>query len=150
MDAQGAELVERTGAGIERLRASLAVLSEGDLRRTVHGGWTVAAVVAHLAFWDGWVETRWRMFAQAGSFDDLPDTIADLVNSAAEPVWLAVPGGAARDLALAAADRVHGAIRGLDARAVAAAISTNRPAMLDRTRHWDAHVAEIRQSLASS
>ena len=36
----------------ERLRALVARLGDADLQRPVGHGWTVAATLVHLAFWD--------------------------------------------------------------------------------------------------
>lgn len=74
----GPELIVRTHAGARELHEFVAALSDSDLRTVTSGGWTVSAHLAHLACWDRWVDTRWRMFERAGVFDDLPDTIADL------------------------------------------------------------------------
>jgi len=35
-----------------RLRSLVARLSDADLARPMPAGWTVAAILAHLAFWD--------------------------------------------------------------------------------------------------
>jgi hypothetical protein len=37
----------------QRLRDLVARLDEVSLTRTLDGGWTVSALIAHLAFWDG-------------------------------------------------------------------------------------------------
>jgi len=45
----------------ERLRALVRRLSDADLARPMPGGWTIAASLAHAAYWDAraifWIET---------------------------------------------------------------------------------------------
>ena len=41
-----------TDAERERLRSLVARLSDKELSRPMPGGWTVSAVLAHIAFWD--------------------------------------------------------------------------------------------------
>lgn len=36
----------------ERLRSLVSRMSDADLRRPMPDGWTVAAVLAHVGFWD--------------------------------------------------------------------------------------------------
>ena len=45
--------LERNKNEHARLRQLIARLSDADLVRPVSGGWTVAAALAHMAFWDG-------------------------------------------------------------------------------------------------
>ena len=44
--------VEENRAQLERLRALVDRLSDQELSRPMEAGWTVAGVLAHLAFWD--------------------------------------------------------------------------------------------------
>ena len=44
--------VAENDAARERLRALVGRLSDGDLGRPMDAGWTVAGVLAHVAFWD--------------------------------------------------------------------------------------------------
>src|SRR2546427_7413164 len=44
--------VARNNAERARLEALVARLTDADLRRPLAAGWTVAGVLAHLAFWD--------------------------------------------------------------------------------------------------
>jgi len=74
----------------------------------------------------------------------------DFVNSAALPLWLAVPGEVAAAMALAAASEVVGRIESLPPEAVAAAQITGRPAMADRTLHWSGHLDQIERAMRGS
>ena len=44
--------IEANAKGRERLRALASRLSEEELRLEAGDGWTVGAILAHLAFWD--------------------------------------------------------------------------------------------------
>lgn len=111
----------------ERLRALTARLRPEDWRRPLAGGWTPAALLAHHAFWDRFVLSRWEQFARDGVLLALPDEVLELTNEAALPLWLALSGDQAPTLALAAAEQVDLAIEALPPRAVDLAIATGRP-----------------------
>jgi hypothetical protein len=139
-------LVEATVNGLSRIEALVRPLSEDSLRRVLDSGWTVAATLAHLAFWDRWVEARWSHFLRTGAFHDLPDDITDLVNEAAKPEWHAVPAGESVRLCLDAAASVTRTIQRLSSEHILAAVETGRLALVDRTVHWYPHVDEIDSS----
>lgn len=131
----------------ERLHGLVARLGDDVLRRPLAAGWTVAAL-AHLAFWDRWVAARWEHYDRTGTLEDLPDGIADLANAAALPLWLALPPREATALALAAAEETDCRIAALPAAAVAHALTTGRPVMVDRSLHRGPHLDEIERALA--
>ena len=149
MEPNEPTLQAKTKGGAADLRSFLSELEEADLTAVVTGGWTVSAVLAHLAFWDRWVVERWDSFQRTGSLDDLPDTIVELINAAAEPLWLALPPATARVFAVTASESVNETIQALGPAAVHMALETGRLHMLDRTRHWNAHMTEVQHSLTS-
>lgn len=141
--------VMRNDASRERLGALAGRLSDADLRRVVGGGWTVAALLAHLAFWDRYVLARWEDADRTGQ--SVPPIIGDihldLTNAAALPQWRALdPRFAARD-ALDAAAAVDDRIRRLTPEQVAAVESSGRPALVDRSVHRSPHLDEIDHAL---
>jgi ribosomal protein S18 acetylase RimI-like enzyme len=142
--------LSRNRKQLDRLRSVVEGLDPEDLRQDAGDGWTVSAWLAHLAFWDRWTMTRWERYATDGAFDDIPGPVLDFVNSAALPSWLAVPGGGAAEMALAAASEVVGRIESLPPEAVAAAQITGRPAMVDRTLHWSGYTHQIERALRGS
>lgn len=137
----------RNAADRERLRALVTRLSEAELQRPLAAGWTVAATLAHLAFWDRFVLERWEQYDREGAFLDLPDRLVDLVNAAMLPQWLALAPRRAAELALTEAEAGDRRIAGLAPEAVQAALATNRLAMLDRSRHRRAHLDELERAL---
>jgi hypothetical protein len=133
--------------GLERI-GLLAKLGREELSAAVPDGWTVAATLAHLAHWDGWVAARWDLFRRVGVFESMPDSLMDLTNSAGLPVWLAVDPARAAQLAFAAAEAVVRLIEELREAEVRQALATGREFMLDRTPHWDGHLDAIDTALA--
>jgi uncharacterized damage-inducible protein DinB len=51
--------ITRNAAQRERLHTLVERLSDEDLARALTGGWTVAVLLAHLAFCDRFVLVRW-------------------------------------------------------------------------------------------
>ena len=137
------ELVEATVNGLSRIETLVRSLGEDSLRRVLDNGWTVAATLAHLAFWDRWVEVRWSHFLRTGAFHDLPDDITDLINDAAKSEWHAVPPAETARLCLAAAASVTRTIQHLSSGHILHAVETGRLALVDRTVHWYPHADEI-------
>lgn len=133
-----------------RSRERLGWLSErGDLELAVRlsGGWTMAAVLAHLAFWDGWAGALWDHYQRDGWFEDLPNGLQEIANRAAMPQWLALPPRRALALALRAAERLDARLERLPEEAVAHALESRRQVMIDRSLHRGPHLDEIEHAL---
>jgi hypothetical protein len=64
-----AELRERVEAGCRPLRAAVATLQPADFDRHTRAGWTVKAMLAHVAFWE---ETAEPLVASFRGSPDLP------------------------------------------------------------------------------
>ncbi len=135
--------LSRNAAGLARLRALGSRVAAGDLQPQLSAGWTVGAVLAHLAFWDRLVLARWDRYDREGVIEDLPDAATDLINAAGLPLWRTLTDGQAVAEALDAAGRICDRIASLSPAAVALALATERVRMLDRTLHWTPHLDEI-------
>jgi len=136
--------IDRNSAGLARLNDLIARLSERDLRRPVQaGGWSIAVVLAHIAFWDAWTIARWDRFEERGSFDDIPDSVQEIVNYAGLAQWQALPPAFSLEHVGQVAIAVVARIRRLPPHAVKSALDTDRFAMLDRTYHWNPHLDEV-------
>jgi hypothetical protein len=115
----------------------------------VSDGWTVAAALAHLAFWDRFTLARWRSVL-AGSplaANLFAPEVFDLTNAAASPQWHALDPRQAAEDAVNAAEELDAAIAALPESAVDAAIEAGRPGMVDRTRHRGGHLDRIDEAL---
>src|SRR5205823_9232756 len=98
--------VERNRTQLERLRALLTELSDGDLARPVNESWSVAAVLGHIAFWDGRALFLADKLLRGEPFtasDDEPEDV-DWINDAARPLIHAIPPRRAAELALSVAE----------------------------------------------
>ncbi|MDE3192587.1 MAG: DinB family protein [Chloroflexota bacterium] len=78
-------------------------LDRGTLQMPLPGGWTVSALLAHLAWWDRIALKRWDDLIQA---DVAPGYIADSINDEMLPQWRSVLPEQAVQEALAAAEAV--------------------------------------------
>jgi hypothetical protein len=138
--ARTVERVERlpldeNDAARQRLNALIDALGEEGLRVPVAPGWTAAAVLAELAFWDRWAQTllhRWR----EGNMPPpvVPDWYDDAINRTLLPTWKALPGPAAAQLARAAAEDADLEIRRAETPVVAAILAAGQANLLHRHR----------------
>jgi hypothetical protein len=163
----GAAISCGTGTAYQALRRmnltggdTIAVIGQGPVglsatqlaRRTEEGGWTVGQVLGHMAFWDRFLEARWRAAITAGPGAQptvLPHELADLLNSALPPVWsgLATQPAAIVAETLAAAEAVDAVIAGLPAETPVLEVLAARTALLDRSIHRKEHLAQIERAI---
>ncbi len=105
--------VAKNEAQSTRMRDLVESMSDEELAEPMEAGWTVAGVLAHLAFWDQRVTTlvdRWGSDG-TGTAPDSPgsydEEAVDWINDAAKPLILALPPRIAAQVAVdvaAAAD----------------------------------------------
>ena len=134
-----------------RLRALTARLSDADLARPMPGGWTVAGVLAHVAFWDQrvlvllerWEQSRSAVPPLANQAD------VDWINDAAKPLLLALAPRQAADLAGAIAEEVDRKMAALSDDVLAQNAAAGRPLNPDRAEHRGEHLREIEQVFGS-
>jgi hypothetical protein len=127
----------------DRLVARIKDLDEESLRRKVNDEWTIAATLAHVAFWDQICIARWDAYDSGGSLEDIPNKTIDLVNAGNLPAWLALTGRTTVDLVTKSMEDLDDRIARLSKDALQAAAGGGFTYMLDRTRHRDEHSAEI-------
>jgi|SRR5579884_1785273 len=142
-------IIAGNDAARERLRAVVGGLSDEDLARPLGDGWTVAAALAHLAFWDRrtlGLLAHWRQ-QRTGDLARLSPTDVDMLNDALCAEWLALPPREAALLALDAAAAVDRALATLPPAELDALASPEIPIRLDRAHHRNAHLDEIEQAL---
>jgi hypothetical protein len=139
---------QANATSLARLRDLIERLSDDDLRREMRDGWTVSALLAHLAFLDrlrleGWLKQEQNaeklQFFAAGSE-------VDVINEASQPAMLAIPPREAVRQALEAAEAVDRKVASLDPRLVEMYLSTGTDydrRMLYRSIHRNMHLDEI-------
>src|SRR5262245_34318386 len=91
----------------ERLRSLVARLGDDELRRPMPAGWTVAAVLAHIGFWDAraiyWLD-EWGRGVEPSAPDFETREDVEWINDSAKPLCLALPPRDAARLALRVAE----------------------------------------------
>jgi hypothetical protein len=130
-------------ASRRRLTDLLGRLREAEFVRPLEEGWTVGAVLAHVAFWDRAGRARWARYGQDGAVEEFPDTLIDIVNDACLEDWRALDPALLASRVLAAAEEIDALIAALPDAAVAHALATNRAFLVDRSGHRDEHIAAI-------
>lgn len=141
------DLLARTRRSLVRLKDQAGSLDLPALKQITASGWSVAATLAHLAFYDDWVAARWRDRLETGAFQDLPANITDLANRAGARGWQRVNPDEVVALAQTAATEVAMLLETLPREALEDAIASGRPAMIDRSAHWEPHLDEIEKAL---
>jgi len=136
-----------------RLRALVERLSDSDLARPLDAGWTVGAVLAHLAFWDQRTLVlieRWEKEGPRTPPRSMDDKDVDWVNDSAKALCLALPPRAAAHLALATAEAVDRRVEALSNELVAANAAAGQPLNLFRAEHRREHLDEIEHAFGQS
>src|SRR5512138_280746 len=88
----------------QRLQALISGLSAEDLARTTDYGWTVAALLAHLAFWDHRMSNILKRWQTEGL--DPSEIDSGVVNDSLRVVCHALEPRTAAELSLSAAEKI--------------------------------------------
>jgi hypothetical protein len=86
----------------ERIQALAKRLSDAQSQHLVYAEWTVASVLAHLAFWDRRVMYALDMTQKDGKL--FTPEIDIFVNDLSAPLWAAIPPREAAGIAIDTAD----------------------------------------------
>jgi uncharacterized damage-inducible protein DinB len=133
-----------------RLAALVARLTDADLARPMPAGWTVAGVLAHLAFWDQRILELLEAWERAGV---QPPPVADAditwINDAAKPFLLALAPRRAAALAVEIAEAVDRRVASLSDDLVARNAAAGGPLNFSRADHRREHLDEIARALPS-
>jgi hypothetical protein len=128
-----------------RLRGLVGRLSDAELARAMPAGWTVAGVLAHLAFWDQRILVLLEQWEQSPSkpprIENETDT--DWINDASKPLLLALAPRQAADLTITIAEIVDGKVAALPDDLVARNAAAGSPLNLLRAQHRAEHLREI-------
>ena len=135
----------------ERLRSHVIRMSDEELGRPMPGGWTVAAVLAHLAFWDArasFLIDKWGRGVEPSASDYEPED-PDWINDSAKPLCLALAPRAAARLALQLAEEADGKVEALSDDMLAKIRAAGSPFNLSRASHRREHLDEVERALGS-
>jgi hypothetical protein len=136
-----------------RLRALVDRLSDGELGRPLDAGWTVGAVLAHLAFWDQRALILLEQLEKEGprailrSFDGKD---VHWINDSAKALCLALPPRAAARLAVDVAEAVDRRVAALSDELATANTKAGSPINLLRAEHRREHLDEIEAAFGRS
>ena len=141
--------IARNDAERARLRALVGGLADADLARPMPAGWTVAAVLGHLAFWDQRMLVLLERLEQSPShtLPAIREADVDWINDAVKPFLLAMPPRQAAELTLATAEAVDAKVAALPDSALERNEAMGRPLLMDRGEHRRAHLPEIERAV---
>jgi uncharacterized damage-inducible protein DinB len=136
----------------KRLSSLVARLSDRDLARPMPGGWTVASVLGHVAFWDQRVIAlieEWRKAGVGTPPKMLDGGNVDWINDATKPLLLAVAPRRAAELTLSIAESTDRMLAELPEDFLAANGRAGSPVNVHRAEHRREHIDEIESALRS-
>ena len=132
----------------ERMRSLITRLGEKGLRRPMPADWTVAAVLAHIAFWDARAIYWLDKYAQGVEPSPYEHENTDAINDSAKPLCLALPPRDAAQLALRLAEESDGKVKALSDAMLAKIEVTGVPFNLSRAIHRKEHLDEIERAVS--
>lgn len=144
-----ADILSANASELASLERLVARLSPADLARDLGDGWTVAAALGHLAFWD----SRARLILERlGAGQPLPAEgfewyESDLLNDALAPQWRVLPPPESVRLALDAARAVNQAVTGVAPAVEKALVAADKAWVLRRANHRREHIDQIEAAL---
>jgi len=142
--AEDRSYVAENDAERERLRSLVTRLSDKELSGPMPAGWTVAAVLAHIGFWDAraiYFLDKWGPNGEPSTYEP-EDT--DAVNNSAKPLCLALPPRDAAQLALQLAEEADRKVKALsDAMLAKIRAKGGPPFNLSRAIHRKEHLDDI-------
>ena len=136
---------EQNAQSRRRLETLVRRLSDEDLARSTDYGWTAAALLAHLAFWDHRMSAILRRWQEEG-LDPSPIDMM-VVNEALRVICHALEPRAAAELAISAAEKIDGELETLTSDFVKQleehAAATETQFRMNRSLHRDGHLNDI-------
>jgi hypothetical protein len=132
----------------ERLRALVARLSDDELSLPLGDGWTIAAALAHLAFWDQRSLVLTRNWKRTGVLN-VDDANLDVTNDALLPLCLAMAPRAAAALAISSAEAIDRELEEAPAEFISAMENAGVRWRLYRSVHRETHLGQIEAVLRS-
>jgi hypothetical protein len=131
--------------GLEVFARKVRQLTAVQLTQPLEAGWTVSAVLGHLAFWDLRALDLIRAWEENGAGPSPMDT--DIVNEAMRRLLLAIPPLAAVELAIDAASEVDREIANLSPDRIADIEKNGGAVHLNRATHRRLHLSQIEGAL---
>jgi len=134
--------IKQNAKSTERLAKLVKSLTEKELKLVIYKeGWTIAAALAHIAFWDERRRLVLKVWKKKGVKPIVH--IDDIVNDILIPFLLAIPVRKAAELAVTAARALDKDLAALSPRMVKAVESLNDEVALNRADHRNSHIDKI-------
>ena len=137
--------ISENAAEREHLKSLANRLTDEELARPLDAGWTVSAVLAHLAFWDQRALVLIKKWEKDGIGPSPTDT--DVVNEATRLHCLAIPPRAAAELAISCAQNIDQVIERIGPDMAADIERIGKTVRLDRAHHRRDHLGQIEKAL---
>ena len=131
-----------------RLEALVSRLDDAALSRAMPAGWTVAGLLAHLAFWDQRIVVLIELLRHGATVPTEDPRHGQWINDAAKPAQLALPPRRAATLAVETARAADDAVARLPDELLALNAADGNPINVLRAEHRREHLDEIEQALA--
>lgn len=136
--------IAQNDAERKRLEALVARCSDADLQRALPAGWTVAATLAHLAFWDERIRLLFETWQRTGVTPPPEDGASvDWINDSAKPMFLALPPRRAAEMSVAIARETDRVVEKLSDEMLARNARLPQPLNVVRAQHRRQHLDEI-------
>ncbi len=142
--------VDVNAAALDRLRAFVEEASDVDLEHPMNDGWTVATVLAHMAFWDLRIVAcieAWKPDG-TGPVPTYYDDAVDWINDSVKPLIAALEPRVAARVTVEAAEAADRAVAALSDELYARNESLGGLINPDRADHRLEHLDEIEQILS--
>jgi 7-keto-8-aminopelargonate synthetase-like enzyme len=139
------ETIKDNASENDHLKKLVKRLSDQALRTPMAAGWTVAAMLAHLAFWDQRAITLIEKWKKEGISASLIDV--EVVNEVTRRLCLAIEPRKAALLAMTLADEIDQVIVNLSPEMVEAILTKETTVKLNRADHRRNHLGEIEKAL---
>jgi hypothetical protein len=141
--------IRENEASLRRLRDLVEGLSEEQLASPTDGGWTVAGVLAHMAFWDYRIVTLLDRWGPDGGGDTptYEGEDVDWINDATKPIFLAMPPRVAAQTALDAARAADAAVAAMSDELLAKNEATGSMINTFRSEHRSEHLDDLERAL---
>lgn len=137
-------------AALDRLRAFVERANDAELTHPMSDGWTVASVLAHMAFWDLRIVAcvdGWGPDGQ-GPLPTYHEDAVDWINDATKPLISALEPRVAARVAVEAAEAADRAMAGLPEELLARNQTEGLLVNPDRADHRLEHLDEIERLLS--
>lgn len=144
----GKQYISENASSRERLRKLVNEITDEELKLVIYKeGWTIAAALAHLAFWDERRRVLIRKWKKKGVTDSPFE--ADILNDALVPFLLAIPPRDAANLAVLTADTLDRELEELSPDLITSIEALGDRHAFNRSLHRKMHLDEIDTLLKS-